>query len=95
MNGAGPVKLEIIAGDVELVATLRDKAAARDLLDQFPVTLSMRDHGGVAKTGSLPDAFSLADDPDGADPDVADPGYYAPSNDLVLYYGDSPTTTGS
>lgn len=47
----------------------------------------MRDHGGVEKTGSLPHALSLADDPDGAEPHVADLGYYAPSNDLVLYYG--------
>ena len=26
--------------------------------------------------------------PDGADPDIADIGYYAPTQDLVLYYGD-------
>jgi hypothetical protein len=85
---AAPVRLGITAGDVELVATLRDTAAARDLLAQLPLTLSMRDHGRVEKTGSLPRALSLADEPAGADPDVADLGYYAPSNDLVLYYGD-------
>lgn len=48
----------------------------------------MGDHGGVEKNGSLPQSLSVADDPDGADPEVADLGYYAPSNDLVLYYGD-------
>ena len=26
--------------------------------------------------------------PAGADPDIGDIGYYAPSGDLVLYYGD-------
>jgi hypothetical protein len=26
--------------------------------------------------------------PEGDDPDIADIGYYAPSNNLVLYYGD-------
>jgi hypothetical protein len=26
--------------------------------------------------------------PEGADPDVGDVGYYAPGNDFVLYYGD-------
>jgi hypothetical protein len=86
--GDGSVQLQIIAGDLEIVATLRDTPAARDLLAQLPLTLSMRDHGGVEKTGSLPEALSLADAPDGADPNVADLGYYAPSNDLVLYYGD-------
>ena len=84
----GPNRLEITAGDVELIATLRDTQAARDLIAQLPLTLSMRDHGGVEKNGSLPRSLSVADEPDGADPEVADLGYYAPSNDLVLYYGD-------
>jgi hypothetical protein len=30
----------------------------------------------------------LAGQPDGADADVGDLGYYAPGHDLVLYYGD-------
>jgi hypothetical protein len=79
--------VRITAGDVDLVATLRDTEAARDLLAQLPLTLTMRDHGGVEKTGPLPERLSVADEPDGVDPDVADLGYYAPSNDLVLYYG--------
>ena len=69
-------------------AILADSAAARDLLDQLPVTIEMRDHGGVEKTGALPAPLALDGQPDGADPDVGDVGYYAPGNDLVLYYGD-------
>lgn len=85
---AGPVRLQITAGAIELTATLRYTAAARALVEQLPLTLTMRDHGGVEKTGALPQALSVADEPAGVDPDVADLGYYAPSNDLVLYYGD-------
>jgi hypothetical protein len=85
---AGPVRLEISAGNVDLTATLRDTGAAHELLEQLPLTLTMRDHGGVEKTGSLPQALSVADEPEGADPDVGDLGYYAPGHDLVLYYGD-------
>ena len=48
----------------------------------------MIDHGGVEKTGPLPAPLSLKGQPEGADPDVGDLGYYAPGNDLVLYYGD-------
>ena len=48
----------------------------------------MVDHGGVEKTGPLPSPLSLDGQPEGADPDVGDLGYYAPGNDLVLYYGD-------
>ena len=48
----------------------------------------MSDHGGVEKTGRLPAPLALDGQPDGADPDVGDLGYYAPGQDLVLYYGD-------
>jgi hypothetical protein len=81
-------RLEIRAGRVRLVATLRNTAAARDLLVQLPTRLTMRDHGGVEKTGPLERALTVTDEPDGADPDVGDLGYYAPGHDLVLYYGD-------
>jgi hypothetical protein len=81
-------RLEIRAGEVRLVATLRDTAAARDLRAQLPARLTMRDHSGVEKTGTLESPLTVTGEPDGADPDVGDLGYYAPGHDLVLYYGD-------
>lgn len=80
--------LILTIGEQRLEATLDDSAAARDLAAMLPVTLDMTDHGGVEKTGLLPAPLSLSGQPDGADPDVGDLGYYAPGNDLVLYYGD-------
>ena len=68
--------------------TLDASAASRDLIEQLPVTLQMQDHGSVEKTGRLAQSLSLEGQPSGADPDVADVGYYAPGNDLVFYYGD-------
>ena len=62
--------------------------ASRDLITQLPQTLDMRDHGGVEKTGHLKAPLSSDGQPSGADPDIGDVGYYAPSNDFVLYYGD-------
>ena len=55
---------------------------------RLPLTVEMSDHGGVEKTGRLPSPLSLDGQPTGADPDVGDVGYYAPGNNLVLYYGD-------
>lgn len=81
-------QLEIIVGGERVTATLDDGAAGRDLVAQLPVTVEMTDHGGVEKTGRLPSALSLDGQPEGADPDVGDLGYYAPGQDLVLYYGD-------
>ncbi|MFK5688334.1 cyclophilin-like fold protein [Ornithinimicrobium sp. LYQ92] len=80
--------ISITIGDDRFTATLDDSAATRDLVAQLPVTVDMVDHGGVEKTGRLPSALSLDGQPDGADPDVGDLGYYAPGGDLVLYYGD-------
>jgi hypothetical protein len=82
------MNIQITIDDHSFGATLRDSPAAHDLHTQLPVTVEMVDHGGVEKTGPLPGPLSLDGQPGGADPDVGDLGYYAPGNDLVLYYGD-------
>lgn len=82
------MKIQIAIGEQRFSAQLTDSAAARDLVAQLPVTIDMVDHGQVEKTGPLPSSLSLAGQPDGAGPDVGDLGYYAPGDDLVLYYGD-------
>ena len=82
------MRIKITVDGETMAATLRDSAAARDLVAQLPVTVHMRDHGSVEKTGPLPTPLSLEGQPEGADPDIGDVGYYAPGHDLVLYYGD-------
>ncbi len=82
------MQIGITISDQRFTANLDDSAAAVDLLAQLPVTVDMVDHGGVEKTGPLLGSLSLEGQPEGADPEVGDLGYYAPSNDLVLYYGD-------
>jgi hypothetical protein len=83
-----PMQIQITIGHQQFGATLEDSAAARDLAAQLPVTVDMVDHGGVEKTGPLPSPLSTDGQPEGADPEVGAVGYYAPGNDLVLYYGD-------
>ena len=82
------MNIQITIGDQTFAATVQESPAARDLIAQLPVTVEMTDHGGVEKTAPLPRPLSLEGQPEGADPDVGDLGYYAPGNDLVLYYGD-------
>jgi hypothetical protein len=82
------MRIRITIGEQRFQATLLDSAATEDLVAQLPMAIDMTDHGGVEKTGPLPSPLSLDGQPDGADPDVGDVGYYAPGNDLVLYYGD-------
>ena len=87
-NQGEQMRIQIAIGNERFTATIFDSAAGRDLNAQLPLTIDMTDHGSVEKTGPLPAPLSLAGQPDGADPDVGDVGYYAPGNDLVLYYGD-------
>ena len=54
----------------------------------MPITLSFRDFNGVEKVVVLPRPLTMAGVPAGADPHINDIGYYAPFDDLVLYYGD-------
>lgn len=82
------MQIQVQIGNQRFTAQLDDSAASRDLVAQLPVTLEMRDHGSVEKTGRLPSPLSLTGQPAGADPDIGDVGYYAPGNNLVLYYGD-------
>jgi len=68
-------------------ATCRNPTA-RALLDQLPLTLAFRDFNRVEKIAKLPKPLTTESVPVGADPDINDIGYYAPSGDLVFYYGD-------
>ena len=78
----------IVLGGERFRAIIAGSAAGRDLIAQLPLTITMTEHGSVEKTGPLPAPLSTAGQPDGADPDVGDVGYYAPGNDFVLYHGD-------
>jgi hypothetical protein len=71
-----------------ITAQLADNPTAQDLADQLPLTLTFRDFNGVEKIAELPRPLTMDGVPEGDDPDIADIGYYAPSTNLVLYYGD-------
>ena len=89
------MKIQITVGDQRFHATLSESAAGRDLVAQLPVTVKMIDHGSVEKTGPLPLPLSLDGQPDGADPDVGDVGYYAPATTSSSITATSPITAAS
>ncbi|BBY26845.1 cyclophilin-like fold protein [Mycolicibacterium sediminis] len=82
----GDLRLTVDGRDVG--AGLADNPAARDLAGLLPLRLSFRDLNGVEKIARLPRPLTTDGVPGGSDPEVADIGYYAPTSDLVLYYGD-------
>jgi hypothetical protein len=85
---AGETPIKITFGDTVISARLADNATAHDLAAQLPLTLTFTDLNQVEKIAKLPRPLSMEGAPAGADPDIRDIGYYAPSGDLVFYYGD-------
>ena len=80
--------IRITFGDQVITAQLADNPTARDLAAQLPLTLSIRDFNRLEKVGKLPRPLTVDGVPAGDDPEINDLGYYAPSGDLVFYYGD-------
>jgi hypothetical protein len=80
--------IRMTIGDRSINAQFADNTTARDLAGQLPLTLTFRDFNRLEKISELPRPLTMKGVPEGDDPDIADIGYYAPTNDLVLYYGD-------
>jgi hypothetical protein len=80
--------IRITVDDQTFTAQLADNPTARDLVDQLPLTLRFRDFNHVEKIAKLPQPLTIDGVPPGDDPEIHDIGYYAPSGDLVFYYGD-------
>jgi hypothetical protein len=85
---AADTPIRIRLGERTMTARLDDNATARDLVGQLPLTLTFRDFNRLEKIAALPLKLPTNEVPAGADPDIGDIGYYAPSGDLVFYYGD-------
>ncbi|MCV7255372.1 hypothetical protein H7J86_24725 [Mycobacterium hackensackense] len=81
-------RIEIVVAGQRVSAHLADNPTARDLAAQLPLELTFRDLNNVEKIAPLPRALTTDGVPPGADPEIADIGYYAPTQELVLYYGD-------
>ena len=79
-----PIRIRL--GDAVLTGRLRGNPTAEDLLAQLPLTLTFKDFNGVEKIATLPRPLSLEGAPAAAAPDAGDIAFYAPTNDLVLYY---------
>ena len=80
--------IQLRIGDTVIPARLNDTTTARDLLTQLPLTLTFRDFNGVEKIAPLPRALSTEGVPAGDSGGPLDLGYYSPTGDLVIYYGD-------
>jgi len=81
----GPfTQIRLRIGASEATARLYDNATARDFASLLPVTITLHDLGGREKAGPLP--RELADGAGQSSYRAGQLGYWAPSNDLAIYY---------
>ncbi|KQR17272.1 cyclophilin-like fold protein [Cellulomonas sp. Leaf334] len=78
----------VTIGSTTLRGQLWDNVAARDLATRLPLTATFRDYNAIEKTTHLELALTMEGMPVGDDPSPGEIGWYAPTSDLVLYYGD-------
>ncbi len=62
-----------------------DSPAVRDFLSMLPLTLTLEEHAGREKIGTLPRALTLDGSP-GSDPEDGDLIYFVPWGNLGFYY---------
>jgi hypothetical protein len=83
---SGVVRIRLIIGDRAATATLENTAPARDFAAMLPVTISMRDLLGREKPGRLPRQLDIADAPREYRYEVGEIAYWAPGNDIAIFY---------
>jgi len=87
-TAAGVTAVQLTIGDTTIAGELWDNPAARDLSTRLPLNLTFGHVNGVEMTSRLEESLTMAGMPAGDDPNPGEIGWYAPSSDLVLYYGD-------
>jgi hypothetical protein len=80
--------IEIVIAGTTVTAQLAGNPTSQDFAGQLPLALTFRDLNRVERIAKLPRPLTTEGVPDGDDPEIADIGYYAPTQELVLYYGD-------
>ena len=79
------MKINIIAGDTVMAATLDDSAAARDFASMLPLTLTLSDYHGIEKVADLGRRLDASDAPPSYEPSAGDITQYAPWKNLAIF----------
>lgn len=82
------MKIKIIINGNTLSATLNNSAAAKDFASLLPMTLTLDDYAQTEKVSDLGKRLDTNDSPSGFDPDIGDITYYAPWDNLAIFYKD-------
>lgn len=85
-KGLAMTRIEVIAGNEKLKATLNDTSAARDFAAMLPLELTLRDYNGTEKISDLPRKLDTTGAPKSYAPTAGDITLYAPWGNLAIFY---------
>ena len=88
------LKIVLKTSSGEATAILDDTATARSFAAQLPLTLNLEDYGGREKVAKLPKRLDTSGSPIGSDGKKGEISYFAPWNNLVIYYDYQPYYNG-
>ncbi|WP_269581263.1 cyclophilin-like fold protein [Roseibium sp. Sym1] len=79
-------RIQVIAGDKVLAATLDDTPAGRDFASMLPLDLTLTDYHGIEKVADLPRELNTTGSPASYAPKTGDITLYAPWGNLAIFY---------
>ncbi|MBF9034338.1 hypothetical protein HKCCE2091_08810 [Rhodobacterales bacterium HKCCE2091] len=79
------MRINVIAGDVVMPATLDDSAAARDFASMLPLDLVLTDFHGIERVADLGRKLDASDAPTAYAPEAGDITQYAPWKNLAIF----------
>lgn len=79
-------KIQVIAGNETMTATLDDTPAARDFAGMLPLELTLRDYNGTEKISDLPRKLDTTGAPKSYAPAAGDITLYVPLGNLAIFY---------
>lgn len=86
-EGGKPMRIAVRCGSAEVVYSLNDSTAARELFAQLPLELELKPFSDNEMTAYPPEKLDVSDAPLAGSGGRGSLAYYQPWGDLVLFYG--------
>jgi hypothetical protein len=78
----------------EWSAILKESDVTREFIRLLPLYITLKDYEDSQKISGLPESLRVGSSPAGSDASAGEIAYYAPWDNLVIFYDDVQYTTG-
>ena len=81
-------RIKLSFNNEEVYVSLENNNSVQDLLKMLPLTIKFEDYNNTEKIAMLDTKLDISDAPSGYDPQIGDFAYYAPWENLSVFYKD-------